>query len=167
MMPQHERETFYIRERGGHMGRGRKECPDCGLITGVRTFACAECGHRFKSKGNPKKAVDKWQDLIPGTRIKSLQGRGPYYLNKNGERVPMGYYGDFIVRDIHTYGVGAIATKGDEQGSYVHIYMGGEGHDVFGTGTNIYYESHKLEYSDKKDHPGWIAVKKKIQRSTQ
>ena len=141
------------------MGRGRKTCPDCGEVTGVRTFQCSECGHRFKAKGNPKKAVQDWTELKEGVRVKSLQGRGPYFMDKSKGRIPMGYYGDFIIKDVKDDGLVAVATSGDERGQFVFIYMGPEKVSKH-TGLNM--EPHYLEYSDKKDHPGWKKVAKKV-----
>ena len=44
------------KKKSASPGPGKKECPECGAVVGVRTQKCA-CGHQFeiKSGGTPAK----------------------------------------------------------------------------------------------------------------
>ena len=51
------------------MSKGRKTCPECGEINGVRTYYCKECEYAFPMKKRPKtvrRKVKDWRLLESG-----------------------------------------------------------------------------------------------------
>lgn len=116
------------------MGRGQKACPICGQITGPRSFVCPNksCNHVFISKKDTTiSAKEKrthtgvknfdWRSLEKGDKIKVTNG--PYFL-KDGDLIPMGYKGKFVVENIDDKGI--LAWGIDKSGGIAHIYMGPE-----------------------------------------
>lgn len=64
-----------------------------------------------------------WRLLKPGDYIKVLSGSGPFWVRKNGEREPMGYYGKFRVSRVGEDGIHAYPTDTKNSG-HCYIYMG-------------------------------------------
>jgi hypothetical protein len=85
-----------------------------------------------------------WTQLEKGDKIKV--GGGPYYIYE-GELIPMGYRGKFVVEKIDTNGIQAWGL--DKNGGFVHIYMGD---DYKNSDTGIYKTTHKILKLKRKDH---------------
>lgn len=108
------------------MPRGQKTCSKCGTMTGPRAFACKQCGQHFSFAAKSKEQRTtkllrnvNWKELEKGDVIKVAGG--PYFFH-NGEPVPMGYRGKFVVekldgKGIHAWGIG-------KNTGFAHIYMG-------------------------------------------
>jgi DNA-directed RNA polymerase subunit RPC12/RpoP len=125
------------------LGKGKKSCPECGLTTGPRAYVCKQCNHIFvfKMSHKEKKTVKaikdfNWKDLQKGDRIRV--GGGPYFLN-DGELIPMGYRGRFLVDGIDDKGIRAFGL--DKHQGFCHIYMG---EDIQSKETGIWKTKHKL-----------------------
>ena len=108
------------------MPRGHKQCPQCYKLTGPRTKICS-CGFKFlfklKSLRPPKTQVIDWTLLEHGDLIKVKQGSGPYWLDEDGEKMPMGYKGIFRVKRLDSQGIHAYPVKSPDSG-HCYIYMG-------------------------------------------
>ena len=113
------------------MPKGCKSCSSCGFCTGPRAYICPKCNTPFvlkiKNKGRKNRVVRDfdWHELVRGDLIK-VNG-GPYFMNSDGEYVPMGYRGRFSVQGVDDKGILAWSTEKD--GGYCHIYMGPTYHD--------------------------------------
>lgn len=125
------------------MPKGKKICPDCGNLTGPRAYVCKNCNHIFSFKvTNTEKKTMKvikdftWTDLAKGDKIKV--GGGPYYIH-NGELIPMGYRGKFIVEKIDSKGIQAWGI--DKNTGFAHIYMGP---DYQNPETGVWKTRHKI-----------------------
>jgi hypothetical protein len=83
-----------------------------------------------------------WKSLKRGDVVKSVQGYGPYWINEDGERESLGYYGLFKVRYVEDDGIGAYpyGTK-QRHGGFHFLYMGKEKQSI----TGGISRSHKLE----------------------
>jgi len=132
------------------MPKGKKTCPDCGNLTGPRAYVCKNCNHIFSFKvTNTEKKTMKvikdftWTDLAKGDRIKV--GGGPYYIH-NGELIPMGYRGKFIVEKIDSKGIQAWGI--DKNTGFAHIYMGP---DHQNPETGVWKTRHKILKLKRKD----------------
>tara|TARA_Y100001938_G_C8082472_1_gene429976 strand:+ start:1444 stop:1845 length:402 start_codon:yes stop_codon:yes gene_type:complete len=126
--------------------KGKKTCPKCQAITGPRTKICKKCGHHFsfKFKGRRVKTneLKDWKSLKRGDVVKSVQGYGPYWINEEGERESMGYYGLFKVRYVEDDGIGAYPYGSKQKhGGFHFLYMGKEKKSITGGVSR----SHKLE----------------------
>lgn len=133
------------------MPKGKKTCPNCNELTGPRAYVCKNCNHIFSFKiTNTEKRTMKaesnfhWTQLEKGDKIKV--GGGPYYIYE-GELIPMGYRGKFVVEKIDTNGIQAWGL--DKNGGFVHIYMGD---DYKNSDTGIYKTTHKILKLKRKDH---------------
>lgn len=130
------------------MGKGRKTCPQCNSENnGPRSLVCKDCGHVFSFKMNTsqtqrEKRTQKvitdfdWRDLKKGDMIKV--GGGPFYTH-NGEVIPMGYKGKFVVDKVDDKGICAWGI--DKCTGFAHIYMG---EDYFNTETGIKKVKHRI-----------------------
>lgn len=132
------------------MPKGKKTCPDCGNLTGPRAYVCKNCNHIFSFKvTNTEKKTMKvikdftWTDLAKGDKIKV--GGGPYYIH-NGELIPMGYRGKFIVEKIDSKGIQAWGI--DKNTGFAHIYMGP---DYQNPETGVWKTRHKILKLKRKD----------------
>lgn len=132
------------------MPKGKKICPDCGNLTGPRAYVCKNCNHIFSFKvTNTEKKTMKvikdftWTDLAKGDKIKV--GGGPYYIH-NGELIPMGYRGKFIVEKIDSKGIQAWGI--DKNTGFAHIYMGP---DYQNPETGVWKTRHKILKLKRKD----------------
>ena len=117
------------------MPKGKKTCEACNREAGPRTKICP-CGQRFTFKLQGKdvvktKTIDDWKSLESGQVIKVIQGYGPYYINKEQERISLAYKGVFRVKFINNFGIGAYPLNGTEEG-FCFIYMGKKRESVFG-----------------------------------
>lgn len=108
------------------MPRGQKTCEKCGHVTGPRALVCKNCNHQFvfsaKSREQKTTKIIKninWRELSKGDTIKVTGG--PYFFC-NGEAVPMGYRGNFVVEKIDDKGICCWGI-GKNTG-FAHIYMG-------------------------------------------
>jgi len=131
------------------LGKGKKACPECGTITGPRAYVCKNCNHIFifKMSHKEKKTIKAirdfdWRQLEKGDRIKV--GGGPYFLN-NGELIPMGYRGRFVVEAIDNHGIRAFGL--DKHQGFCHIYMGP---NTQNKETGVWKQAHKLMKLKKK-----------------
>ena len=93
------------------MPRGQKICSKCSSSNGPRAFVCKNCNQQFsfKAKSREQKTTKlikdfNWKDLEKGDKIK-VSG-GPYFVF-NGEFIPMGYRGRFIVESVDAQGIRA------------------------------------------------------------
>jgi hypothetical protein len=134
------------------MPKGQKQCNSCQEFCGPRAFVCPKCNAPFvfkvksKDKKNTKIIRDvDWKTLVMGDTIK-VNG-GPYFMNKDGEYVPMGYRGRFIVEKLDSKGI--IAWGTDKHSGCCHIYMGQDFHD---TNTGLRKTAHKLVKLKKKEN---------------
>lgn len=133
------------------MPKGKKTCPNCSSMVGPRAYVCKNCNHIFSFKvSNQEKRTMKviknidWKDLQKGDKIKV--GGGPYFFH-DGELIPMGYRGKFIVEKIDDKGIQAWGL--DKNAGFAHIYMGP---DYQNPDTGIWKVKHKLLKLKRKDH---------------
>lgn len=113
-----------------------KTCPKCREEAALRTRAC-NCGYEFPFKNKHKKSRAKLKDLRPGDRIK-VSG-GPYYLTEKGDKIRIGYRGQFVVLEVCENYVVA-SGRGKNAGEAI-IYMGKK---EFIRDTSIHREPHKI-----------------------
>ena len=108
------------------MSKGQKMCPECGNGCGPRCYSCPQpdCDHEFKFK-NEGDVLD-WKELKAGDVFKVKNGSGPFWLSKDsGERIPMGYSGEFEFKCRQGDCIIALSLGGLEV-EVVAIYMGPE-----------------------------------------
>jgi hypothetical protein len=126
------------------MPKGCKKCDNCGSFeNGPRSYVCKNCNHVFSFKMNNKekrtlkvvKNID-WKDLQKGDKVKV--GGGPYFLH-NGELIPMGYRGKFVVERVDDKGICAWGI--DKSTGFAHIYMGP---DYQNSETGVWKVKHKI-----------------------
>lgn len=134
------------------MPKGKKTCPSCGSENGPRSYVCQNCNHIFSFKMNveEKKTLRvvrdfNWKELQKGDKVKV--GGGPYFLH-NGELIPMGYRGKFVVEKIDDKGIHAWGL--DKNGGFAHIYMGP---DIQNQDTGLLKTRHKILKLKRKDSP--------------
>lgn len=132
------------------MPKGKKTCPQCKELSGPRAYVCQNCNHifSFKITNSEKKTLKivknfDWTQLERGDKIKV--GGGPYYLHE-GELIPMGYRGKFIVEKVDDKGIRAWGI--DKNAGFAHIYMGP---DFRSPETGIYKTKHKILKLKRKD----------------
>ena len=121
----------------------KKQCPDCGLMVGVRTKNCPDCDHKFliRKRGARPKQVE-WTELKRGDVIKCVQGTGPYWVNKEtGERVGFNFRGKYKVDFIDRKGIGAYPEKNKTESGFCYIYMG---KPKFSKESGIHSRPHKI-----------------------
>jgi len=127
------------------MPKGQKTCknPSCQKLSGPRSYMCKYCNTPFvfkptsKEKKNTKVIRDfNWKDLVKGDRIKVSSG--PYYVH-NGDFIPMGYRGKFIVEGVDETGIKAWGIG--RSAGFAHIYMG---RDWQNPATGVWKIKHKL-----------------------
>ena len=85
------------------MSKGRKTCPECGAVTGVRTYYCKECEYAFPMKKRPKtvkREVKDWRLLESGEYIRVVGRSGTYYIKDDGEKIYMSDAGVYIVKSV-------------------------------------------------------------------
>jgi len=128
------------------MAKGQKFCsnPSCGKPSGPRSFVCKHCNTQFTFKAQSKEQKNTkvirdvdWKTLVKGDRIKV--GGGPYYMNKEGEFLPMGYRGRFVVDSLDNKGIKAYGI--DKHTGFAYIWMGEDKKD---NDTGIFKTKHKL-----------------------
>lgn len=132
------------------MAKGEKFCV-CGKGCGCRTLKCPACGHDFGIKEKIEKPVIKpkaatpivanqfapkkikrrkrkakqekvdWRTLDVGDKIKVLSGGGQRCITGDGQSIPMGYKGKFLVKGVRPDGI--LAYSGSE-GGFCFIHMG-------------------------------------------
>lgn len=111
------------------MPRGQKACEKCGTTTGPRTKMC-QCGHMFTFKpsflknttfSSAQSKQTSFDELRRNDLVYIKQSTGPYWTNKNGERVNLGYSGKVKVREIYEDGFTAWSER---EGCFAFIYMG-------------------------------------------
>lgn len=106
--------------------RGQKNCKNCGTTNGVRRFTCINCNEPFKMRKPPKRraqAVDDWNTLLPGDRVRVVGGNGTYYIDETGERQYLVDRGVYIVYNKTHNGLQVYGAHG---GGYSFLYMGPE-----------------------------------------
>lgn len=125
------------------MPRGQKICEKCNTTNGPRAFVCKNCNAQFsfKAKSIEQKTTRlvkdvNWKELSKGDKIKVTGG--PYFVF-NGEFIPMGYRGRFIVESVDAQGIRAWGI--DRQSGFAHIYMG---KDIQNHETGIWKVKHKI-----------------------
>jgi ribosomal protein L40E len=125
------------------MPRGKKIC-ECGSENGVRSKHCKSCGKGFvfrvksKEERTTKKIEVDWRELQKGDKIK-VSG-GPYFYKHDGESVPMGYSGKFVVDSLDDCGIRAFGV--DRHSGFCHIYMG---RDICNNETGMRKVKHRLK----------------------
>ncbi len=134
------------------MPKGKKTCPNCSTLTGPRAYVCKNCSHIFSFQlSNKEKRTIKvvknvdWRELQKGDKIKV--GGGPYYIYE-GELIPMGHRGKFIVDKVDDRGIQAWGL--DKNGGFAHIYMGP---DFQSSDTGIHKTRHKILKLKRKEQP--------------
>ena len=134
------------------MPKGCKSCSSCGFCTGPRAYVCPKCNTPFifKVKSKEKKNTKiirnvNWKELVNGDIIK-VNG-GPYFMNKDGEYVPMGYRGKFVVEDIDDKGI--LAWGKSKFSGFCHIYMG---EDYIDKNTGLRKTAHRLLKLKRKEN---------------
>ena len=104
-------------------GKGRKVCPQCDAVTGVRAYNCKACNYPFPMKkprkGRRKVRVDNFKDLQKGDKIKVVGSSGPYYTDDSGMRHYLVDRGKYTVLKTDSKGVIAIGEHG-----FSYLYMG-------------------------------------------
>jgi hypothetical protein len=132
------------------MPKGQKSCPNCDTMTGPRAYVCKNCNHIFsfnmtiKEKRTMKIVKDfRWQELQKGDKIKV--GGGPYFFYE-GELIPMGYRGKFVVEKVDDKGIHAWGL--DKTTGFAHIYMGA---DYQNPETGVWKTKHKILKLKKKN----------------
>lgn len=85
-----------------------------------------------------------WRELQKGDKIKV--GGGPYFFH-NGELIPMGYRGKFIVEKIDDKGIQAWGM--DKNAGFAHIYMGPDYQNVE---TGVWKVKHKILKLKRKEN---------------
>jgi ribosomal protein L40E len=132
------------------MPRGQKICNKCSTANGPRAFVCKHCNQQFsfKAKSKEQKTTKlvrdfNWKELERGDKIK-VSG-GPYFVF-NGEFIPMGYRGKFVVESVDAQGIRAWGL--DKQSGFAHIYMG---KDIQNRDTGIWKVKHKILKIKKKE----------------
>lgn len=132
------------------MPKGVKTCHACNAANGPRAFVCKKCNQPFAFKAKSKEQKNtkiihnvNWRELQPGDRIKVAGG--PYFFS-NGNCIPMGYKGKFVVESLDKNGI--IARGVDKHSGYCHIYMG---RDVQNKETLVWKVKHKLVKLKQKD----------------
>jgi hypothetical protein len=125
------------------MPRGKKTCPNCSTETGPRAYCCPSCNYVFAFKPKSKEAKNTkiirnfdWRDLVKGDRIKVTGG--PYFIH-DGEFIPMGYRGKFVVEGIDQFGIKAWGI--DRTTGFAHIWMAEDFHNKE---TGVWKTAHKL-----------------------
>ena len=133
------------------MPKGKKTCPGCNNLCGPRAYVCKNCNHVFSFKMNNKEKRTlkvirdfNWAELEKGDKIKV--GGGPYFLN-DGELIPMGYRGKFIVEKVDESGIHAWGI--DKNAGFAHIYMGP---DYQNRETGVWKVKHKILKLKRKDN---------------
>tara|TARA_R100000700_G_C3120279_1_gene109580 strand:- start:287 stop:682 length:396 start_codon:yes stop_codon:yes gene_type:complete len=126
--------------------KGQKTCAKCQTKAGPRTKICKKCGEHFVFKFRGRKVktneLKDWKSLKRGDVVKSIQGYGPYWINEDGERESLGYYGLFKVRYVEKDGIGAYPYGAKQRhGGFHFLYMGKEKESI----TGGISRSHKLE----------------------
>lgn len=134
------------------MPKGKKTCPNCSNMCGPRAYVCQNCNHIFSFKMNMKEKKTlrivkdfNWKELEKGDKVKV--GGGPYFLH-DGELIPMGYRGKFIVEKVDDKGIHAWGL--DNNGGFAHIYMGP---DIQNQETGLWKTRHKILKLKRKDSP--------------
>jgi hypothetical protein len=84
-----------------------------------------------------------WKQLEKGDKIKV--GGGPYFLHQ-GELIPMGYRGKFVVERVDDKGIHAWGI--DKSAGFAHIYMGP---DFQNPETGVWKVKHKILKLKRKD----------------
>jgi len=85
-----------------------------------------------------------WRELQSGDKIKV--GGGPYFLHE-GELVPMGYRGKFVVDRVDDKGI--LAWGIDKNAGFAHIYMGP---DYQNPETGVWKVKHKILKLKRKEN---------------
>jgi hypothetical protein len=144
----------------------QKECPSCNKKCHVKLSKC-NCGHLFyKAKYKPesiaKADIDQgkeiggkttigWRSLVPGDIIKSVKGHGPFWVNpRNGERVYMGSYGRFKIKQVLKDGIMGVAYSKNCKNQFEFIYMGEMKQSKLTD--NLYRSPHKLFRMKRNDN---------------
>jgi len=128
------------------MGRGQKMCDACGAVTGPRSFLCPSCQNPFVFK--PKflrreKGVEiDWKALKRGDKIRVKQNTGPYSLDADGQKINMGYKGEFNVSFVDDNGIHAHGNDDEGPQSHCYIWMGAEKKNKF---TSLVRKAHEIE----------------------
>lgn len=103
--------------------RGQKQCGECGVINGVRSFECKSCGTQFKmkkfKKGLRKTLIKDHTILQRGDSIRVIGGSGPYHQTVDGVRTYFVDRGKYSVVRTDDNGIWAYGENGLE-----YLYMG-------------------------------------------
>jgi len=124
------------------MPKGKKTCEKCGHECGPRAYMCSECQHpfMFAVQSKEKKTTRMirkfdWKELEKGDRIKATGG--PYTVC-DGEYIPMGCRGKFVVYAVDNNGIIAYGLK---EGGFCHIWMN---KDQVCKSTQIHRTAHRV-----------------------
>lgn len=139
----------------------QKQCPSCSAKCHVKCSKCT-CGHTFYSakltpvtakavKEIGEKMSTSWKDLAIGDTIKSVQGYGPHWVNpKTGEKVYMGSYGKFKIRQILKDGIMVVSNSKFSNNQFDFIYMGETVKSKLTD--NMYRSAHKIFRLKRKEN---------------
>ena len=136
-------------------GRGRKTCTHCGTVQGVRVKFCTICHKPFQfvpSSMKEKRTLVNWRELEPGYHIRVIVGSGPYWPTENEwgfeEKIHMGYYGIYTVKQLAKDGIHAYPVSKHEAG-HCFIYMG----ETVKSDTGLIRAAHKIVKVKRKIRP--------------
>lgn len=100
-----------------------KICDKCGEKCPARIKKCKKCDSAFVFKVKRKKPrlsrVQNWGELKSGDLIK-VSG-GPVWIGSDGDEIPMGYSGVYVVKSLDSNGI--LACGAQKTSGFCHIWM--------------------------------------------
>jgi len=107
-------------------------------VCAARKAECSNCQHIFYER--KKKEQTDWTKLAVGDYIKVVQGHGPYYLSKRGEKIRMSRNGVYKISGLEPTGIHAYGAEA-RNGGHAFIYMS-KAYESSATG--VVFEPHKI-----------------------
>lgn len=118
-----------------------KKCPQCTNELRPRAKECDKCKYQYPVKNKSKfEEITKWRLLKRGQQFSIRKGgRGPIYICDSGNKILMGYRGQFKVIRLDKDG---IISYSEKEGGFCFIYMGQRKRSK--TISNLLLRPHKL-----------------------